>query len=718
LIKNKFPFFLCLLLLLLCLFAFSASAEALNDNDIMEMEFQRAVALGFMPDTCVANPDDKITYQEFCQAVTALVQQYKPENMALWEEYSREASTSGQVMERDDAAVGLLYASLALDCCFETMWDFPEMKLVERQPESKAYDATPELWPELPGYFRMHEMVPGMPAGTDSWHSTGSTMDTAFRFVLLRFSSKTEFRLLQWDEAYNLRMDEDCTRKEAMLGLIRLLESTPNLVEGNHYISVFDATTYDQTIITPELLNAPSDLPQPTQAELTSQWRGIGITKNKETNHYQEFQEADIAFLAENGLNFTRIFLDLSSLRYPDYPAALAQINETELRDLDQLIAWGIEYGVHIQICAHDTPTKQLEFLDLNEAEWKYYRAYWEALARRYAGIPSRYLSFDLINEMQPHAENIDYATEQMRTVVETLRAADPDRILLISFHNNPDMRWVENMASLGLALSNHPYRPHYFCAGYEEGFPHRGEMNWPYPYFPHRMPAGEKLTVSGEIGNRVIKIYFCDWVGEPFQIAFDNGETRSVDPLVDGTFSGELGIVVPEDANMMTLSCTQDLCFKEIGVVGARSWLVPHDSDCGTANLHWTKKDGWSSEKVIDADYLYRVMVEPVQKLAKEYGVGYMVNEAGNYASGSFHNSLDVSLKAKYDGDLFRCLQEKGISWNMCELYTMSAHIGHKIGWANTVTETKYFYSDDGSRRSITYCTEVMDVYRELVME
>jgi len=711
--KSKW-FAAWLLILSLLLSVAAASAEQLDDNAIREMEFERAIALGFMPEVCVSSPDEFITYREFCQAVTTLVENYKPDNMAYWQEVSQNVSALDEVMARRDAAIGFLYASLALDCCYETLYDIPG------QPELTGLfptDWSSAPWPGLPANFQMHGKIPGRPEDTSGYHGVQNTMDAALWHSVLRNSQFTEFTLLEWDEQNNLRIDENCTRREAMLGLIRLLESAPNLVEGNHYISVYDATTYDPAIITPELLAAPSDLPEPTQAELTSEWRGVGISHYKEDVVYQEFTETDIAFLADNGFNFTRIFFGFHTLRYPDYPDDPSLINETELRDLDQMLAWCIKHGVHLQISCHNTPSGENTYLEFGEAEWEYYRAYWEALARRYAGIPSRYLSFDLANEMHPSEGNMDYATGQMRKIVESIRAADPERIQIISLVHTPPMEWVENMAASGIALGVHPYRPMYLCGGDRDICPEDGEMKWPYPYFPHLMPKGEKLTLSGDIGGRKIGILFGAWVDQPFEIAFDNGEAQSIPSLVNGRFSGELWLPIPQGVTQMTLSCAQDLYLKEIGIPEAGSWLIPFDvpygeDASGVADLHWDSTNGWTSEKVVDGEFLYHDRVEPVLKIAQKYGVGCMVNESGLYSA------CDSVLKASYDEDLYRALQEHGISWCVCELQTFAAHVQDSRDLFNTEYETVYYRLDSGARRSISYAPEVLEAYRRLSQE
>lgn len=195
-----------------------------------------------------------------------------------------------------------------------------------------------------------------------------------------------------------------------------------------------DVGTYDKGIITDDLLNAESDLPEVTQAQLPAEWKGAGLGSSKNdggSNFCTDFRETDIQFLADNGFNFARIFFSFSTLRFPDYPEDGRLVNENELRDLDQLIAWGMEYGVHIQIAMsfyldEGGNDKTGDSIAANDAQWAMVQDYWTMLARRYAGIPSRYLTFDLSNEIQPGEEdNLSYAESKLSELVSAVRTAD-----------------------------------------------------------------------------------------------------------------------------------------------------------------------------------------------------------------------------------------------------------------------------------------------------
>ena len=498
-----------------------------------------------------------------------------------------------------------------------------------------------------------------------------------------------------------------------------------------NYISVYDVSTYDKSIITEELLNKSTDLPEVTSQELPSEWKGAGNSARKDGRHtQQEFMEADIAFLAENGFNFTRVFFGFTTLRYPDYPAEVLLVNEEELLGLDRLIAWGMEYDVHIQLAMVDTPS-DLESFDLSEEEWGNVKAYWEMLTRRYAGIPSRYLSFDLANELQPKDENITEATAQMKEIVGALRRIDEDRVLLISFHGNPSAIWVENMAELGLSLGCHPYAPSYLCGGNmdERSTPFWAE--WPYPYFPQTINEGESIKLTGDMGGNTLKINF--WVYKPFTVSFSDGSVVKVnvpgdyidEMSCDWRFNEPYAIDIPEGVTELVITPEKEsftlaeLIMEWNGGVVA---LVPADYYenrlGGGAVLTWDA-NGWGSEEFYTADRIYTEKIEPMKQISQKYSVGFMCNEFGIYSN---NVNWDISLVTSYTEDILAVMEANEIPWCLCEAEGwpyrfLTVPEGCTYEWQNATLETQTYDFGDGNGRTFHYCKDLLEVFRKYTM-
>jgi len=707
----------------------SIKEPAAAKDFVVEKELERAMAYGLVPEGWETDLQKSVSFKEFCGLVLTLIQITKPEKLDAWSALAADAFESDIKMQRYSGAIGLMYAAQVLDCCYIHQCLSADLQFIQAHPDFWNF-AGIKPWPELPSVYQMLQRTPGFPMGCEFYHeSWGDAANTAIWFVVQRRSLVNEMPLLNYDDTYNMRWLDDLTREEAICAVLRLGESESNLLEGNHYISVYDHTTYDTTIITEELLNSPSNLPEPTHGKLPSTWKGMGISKTKDTvNHYyRDFQEAEIAFLAENGFNFTRIFFDFPSLRYPEFPEDMTLINEQELRELDQLIAWGIEYDVHVQISISRAFDGTGSF-DMDDDTWELFRAYWEALAVRYAGIPARYLTFDLANEITPSPENVSAGVNHMRDVVESVRAADANRVLLISFNDTPLSEWVEGVASLGLSLGCHPYRPVYIMKG-DQYYYAPGDTPWPYPYFPQRLLPNETLTISGDIGGKTLRLDF--WSYEPFRVTFDNGETVTV--TVEGDyihpdscmprFFEPYAIAIPDGVTKLTLQpLYNEVRFQEIGIESETTshWLIPHDEMAGTniggADLVWNDKDGWSSSRSCDGEFIYQDRILPLIEIAQKNNVGFMVNEFGSYAA---FVGWDVSVKQQSDSDLIAVLEAHEISWCMCEMDYMSDPY-HEVfdEWENTTVATFTHTSSDGHKHTIQYSVELMEMYRKYTMK
>ncbi len=698
------------------------SNESTQDNIVISKELERAMKYGIIPEAWADTLEHSITHKEFCELVSRYLGIIKPESLSTWQNLSSDAAGSDFIMGRDDGAVGIMYTAQAMDSLYTNISDYTDIHKVENHPGTWEFEAS-ELWPELPEDFTIISHEPGTPMDSDFYQILGEdTSSTAFWFVLLRQSSITEHALFDWNEDYNLRMGEDMSRKDAIIALLRLAESEPNLIEGNRYRSVSDIGIYNSDIITDTLLNQSSDLPLPTQNSLTTEWRGMGIGQVKNgQNNYKDYSEGMFAFLKDHNINFCRIFFGFSSLRYPDYPEDLLQINETELVKLDQVIAWGIEYGIHIQLSMANTPN-QGHSLDLNEKEWEAIREYWAMLARRYAGISNQYLSFDLLNELTPTENNLKKVADNMNIVVQAIREEDNDRILLISFNNNPLESWVECVGSMGVAFGSHPYYPIYLCEA-KQNYYAQGQTCWPYPYFPGKLGTEESLVISGDLGNKILYLDF--WCYEPFQITFDNGETLSITEKGDYIHEESCGfrfyepysIEIPENVTKLELKPIQnELTFQEIGI-GSKdeiTWLIVHDDmafcDRGGADLIWKDDTGWSSENNCTPEYVYQRHIVPMLEISQKYNVGFMVNEVGSYA---YNADFDIDVKKQYDSDMITMLEKNNISWCMCEMEYVATGLGHAYGWKNAETETKTYVFEDGSQQTFLYCPDLMEIYK-----
>lgn len=151
------------------------------------------------------------------------------------------------------------------------------------------------------------------------------------------------------------------------------------------------------------------------------------------------FEEEDFALIRELGFDFARLPLDYLCWSDQD---DWKRMDEPTMKDLDQAVEFGRQYGIHVCMNFHRAPgycvnppaEKRNVFKDPEALEAFCY--HWAAFARRYKGVPGDRLSFNLINE--PHNTNMpDFMTRAdflrvMKGGIAAIHAEDPDRPVLV----------------------------------------------------------------------------------------------------------------------------------------------------------------------------------------------------------------------------------------------------------------------------------------------
>jgi endoglucanase len=221
-------------------------------------------------------------------------------------------------------------------------------------------------------------------------------------------------------------------------------------------------------------------------------WRGFNLTEKfvAQPGAKQPFLESDFALLAEWGFNFAR--LPMSYLCWTE-PNDWLKLREEGLKEVDDAVAFGRKHGVHVNLNLHRAPgycvNPPKEPLDL----WTDQKAleacsfHWAHLAKRYRGIPSNQLSFDLLNEPGNIAEAA--YVRVVTHLVEAIRAEDPQRLIIAD-----GLRWgttpVHGLTGLGIAQSTRGYEPmrisHYRASWIQ------GSDQWPEPSWPLRLADGK----------------------------------------------------------------------------------------------------------------------------------------------------------------------------------------------------------------------------------
>ena len=229
----------------------------------------------------------------------------------------------------------------------------------------------------------------------------------------------------------------------------------------------------------------------PTASHLP-RWRGFNLLEKFTDQRNAPFVESDFQWMAEWGFDFARLPLSYWCWAEPD-PERWLELREDVLREIDDALELGRQYGIHLNINFHRAPGYCVNPPEEPLSLWTDERAleacafHWAHFAERYKGVPNTALSFDLLNE----PARIDEATyvRVVTRLVGAIREHDPDRLILAD-----GLEWgrrpVHGLVELGIAQSSRGYDPmgisHYKASWVG------GSDDWPGPTWPLSIGADD----------------------------------------------------------------------------------------------------------------------------------------------------------------------------------------------------------------------------------
>jgi hypothetical protein len=262
----------------------------------------------------------------------------------------------------------------------------------------------------------------------------------------------------------------------------------------------------------------PRPLPEPSAVQLP-RWRGFNLLYkfNVRSAPTPDAEMAeDFRLIALLGFNFVRIPMDYRCwIAGGDWE----KIDEGKLADIDRIVALGEKYGVHVSLNFHRAPgytvAKPAEPRSLwTDAEAQRVCAmHWAAFARRYKGIPSTRLSFNLFNEPGNVAEPVHFAV--VKRMVEAIRTEDPGRLVLcdgLDYGNVPPL----SLRTLGVGLCTRGYRPmniSHYRASWINGADRWAVPEWPAPqvsaflYGTTKPDLQSSLVLAGPLGGTTLRL-------------------------------------------------------------------------------------------------------------------------------------------------------------------------------------------------------------------
>jgi endoglucanase len=208
----------------------------------------------------------------------------------------------------------------------------------------------------------------------------------------------------------------------------------------------------------------------------TPRWRGFNL-QEKFTHRPDEwadldpewgrnnepFLEKDFEQIARLGFNFVR--LPMSYRCWTD-PADPFRLREPVLRQIDQAVHWGQQYGIHVCLNFHRAPgyciNPQLPEpwnLWTDPKALEIFTHHWTHFTSRYKGTPAADLSFNLINE--PNGCTLHQYAQVIRHAVQSIHAIDRTRPVMVDGMFGEMMLPVPELADVENAIhSTRGYAP------------------------------------------------------------------------------------------------------------------------------------------------------------------------------------------------------------------------------------------------------------------
>ena len=258
-------------------------------------------------------------------------------------------------------------------------------------------------------------------------------------------------------------------------------------------------------------------------------WRGFNLLeKFIVTSRNDPFRESDFEWMAEWGFDFVR--LPMSYWCWSD-PNNWRLLKENYLKEIDQAVEFGRQYGVHVSLNFHRAPGYSVDRsaeepfnLWTDEEAQQAFDYHWKHFAERYKGIPNKYVSFNLVNEPATLTNKREQVVSEetyvnvTRRVVQAIRSVDPGRLIIA------DGLWwardpVPGLIDLDIVQSTRGYEPMQ-VTHYKASWVY-GAEDWPEPTWPLQQEESAELRWASSNLKDIYKSKIQDY-GIPLEKRWD----------------------------------------------------------------------------------------------------------------------------------------------------------------------------------------------------
>jgi len=442
----------------------------------------------------------------------------------------------------------------------------------------------------------------------------------------------------------------------------------------------------------------PTDSWLPATADKLPRWRGFNLLNYFMLSGHRPFEESDFRLIHELGFNFVRLPMDY---RIWIVDGDWTRLNEQALVPIDQAVAWGGKYHVHVCLNFHRAPGYTVAQPPESRSLWTDPEAqrvcalHWAAFARRFKGIPNERLSFDLFNE----PSNIDSHTYAavVAKIAAAIRQEDPNRLIIAD-----GLHWATEpcpeLIPLHVAQADHCYSPMWlthYRASWVSGSDNWPTPDWPryqveassYLYGPWKKELQSPLVLQGnfptgtrlELGVGAVSNHGRLVVRAGDQVILDQSyvsgpEAKQGEKVVyvakynvyQNIFNQTRSVILSQPATCLAISNEEGdwVTLTSLSVQPPASPVYPlHLSDdYGQKQVPLTFDPGqagqvWSPGERIDRQWLWQKEIVPWKDLEAK-GVGVMIGEWG------CHNQTPHAVALRWMEDSLANFRQAGWGW------------------------------------------------------
>lgn len=437
--------------------------------------------------------------------------------------------------------------------------------------------------------------------------------------------------------------------------------------------------------------------PAPVSWKKLPRWRGFNLSNRFHLDWSNKpFEENDFKMISDLGFDFVRIPMDY---RIWIVNGDWNRFNEEELKKIDQAVAWGRKYKIHVCLNFHRAPgytvnsPKEPTDLWTHAYTQEACAKHWALFAKRYKGIPSSQLSFNLLNE--PAGVDVALVAKVETMLAKAIWKEDPNRLVIADGYDYGTIP-VTQLASAGIAQSTRGYQPFgltHYKANWVSGSDAWAVPQWPVIKFNSYLYGSDKkdltgpLVIEGTIAKKSELRLHINTVSrladlsvtadgkEVFRKKLEPGDgagewkTSVYKPewkIYQNVYDRDYAAPIPAGTKRIELSVGEGdwLTFTRIEIAPAdgtaSSVLTPTGSDWGVkqGTLFLDAKGALAGgTDALDKKFLWDKNIAPWKQL-EAMGVGVMVGEWGSY------NQTPHDVVLRWMKDCLENWKEAGWGW------------------------------------------------------